>query len=96
MKKLMTGMMLAGAIIILSSQSSYAGWGGWKPSKSTTPAPVTPAPTDPPSGGSTGDGGGGSGGGTPAVPEPGTMLLMGTGAAALAFARRRKNRKAQA
>ena len=40
-------------------------------------------------GGGTGGGGGGAGPGSP-VPEPGTMLLVGSGFAAAAFLRRRR------
>ena len=93
MKKLLKGLLLVAAITVLCGQGAHAGK-KWKPSVPTTPAP---APTPPPTtGGSTGGTTGGStGGGTPAVPEPGTMLLMGSGAAALAYARRRQTAKTQ-
>ena len=99
MKKLLRGMLFAGAISVLSSQGAYAAWGSWTfPSSwggTTTTTPTTPPPTTTTTTPTTTSTGGSTGGGTPAVPEPGTMLLMGSGAAALAFARRRQLRKAQ-
>lgn len=98
MMKLFRGLAIAAAITVLTSQSSQAFWGSWswfspKPTYPQPSQPLTPPPTSPPTGYPTGGYTGGGGGGTPAVPEPGTMLLMGTGAAAFAFARRRRNQK---
>ena len=102
MKKLLRGVLFAVAISVLSSQGAHAAWSFWSPKswgRTTPTTPTTPPPTtttSPYSGGSTGGStGGGTGGGTPAVPEPGTMLLMASGAAALAYARRRQTRKTQ-
>ncbi len=95
MKKLLRGMLFAGAIAVLSSDGAFAGWKpenfsmSWGGSTPTTPPP---APTPPPS---CCDPTCDTGGGTPAVPEPGTMLLMGSGAAVLAYARRRQALKTQ-
>ena len=49
-------------------------------------------------GGGTGGGTGGGGGGTPGqpVPEPGTLLLVGTGLASAALMRRRRQQQAEA
>jgi hypothetical protein len=99
MKKMLRGMLFAGAISVLSIQGAFAAWGSWtKPSswgRTTTTTPTTPPPTTTTTTTTTTSTGGSTGGGTPAVPEPGTMLLMGSGAAALAYARRRQSRKAQ-
>lgn len=80
---------------------AFAGWqrigGRWRWVNTPT-QPYTPPST----GGNTGGGGsggntggGGSGGGTPAVPEPGTILLMASGVAAVAFVRRRRKKTAE-
>src|SRR5262249_41798942 len=67
------------------------GGGGGGSAGGSTP-PGGGGSTPPGGGGSTPPGGGGGGSGSP-VPEPGTMLLVGTGLAGAALLRRRRQLK---
>lgn len=77
------------------SADAFAGWqllgGKWSWFSGPT-QPYTPPATGGTNTGSSGgySGGGSTGGGTPAVPEPGTVLLMASGIAAVAVVRRRR------
>ncbi|MCA9038286.1 MAG: PEP-CTERM sorting domain-containing protein [Planctomycetaceae bacterium] len=89
--KTVKALFLTGAIVAVLGQPCEAAWSwsgffgggtssGWGSTTTYTTTSTTSGTT---SGGST------SGGGTPAVPEPGTMVLMGTALAAAGFRRYR-------
>ncbi len=65
------------------------------PGGTTTTSDPTAAQTPQGPGGPSGGGGGGTPGGGP-VPEPGTILLVGSGLAGIALYRRRQRRRAPA
>lgn len=88
MKAWIRSLFVATAITVVASSSVEAGWWSF----------WTPKPKPPTTGGSGGSGGGsggsgGSGGGTPAVPEPASIAMMGVGVAALVYARKRRASK---